>query len=593
MSAPAGPRRVFSAYMLLWTVANILRIHIGLNAGTGLVGSTMDRGALLLPALVLAAGLWPAQCSGVVPFAALLVRAVTNIAKGSFMSNSQMWATQMDAAILVALASHAASVKKPLRTPLSAADEVSIVSTCARTIRWQLSIFYLASGFWKINSSFLHPDYSCASLFTVQPLEYLPDAILFASEGFFATAIPLLARLIAAIGPASTLVIEAVVPVLHAIEPRRWPISASFGVAFTLVFHMIIGLTPPPSNVSTYGVTTCTRLFFVMPDALTAALNELRSGTRRAALLGGAMIAAAAAPLALVAPFHIDAVSTVQGEGPDWHMAYYAALMIIFGRALLFELAGVVKVLGPPHQTFVVERQANRRLVSIALLYAFGLPMLGLQEKAGCLMFSQLRLHGGSNHYLLPTSLLQRWLVDAHPSSAFAGGVVRVESTSLPWVGNTFAEHMGPRTLRLVREVAQVPAEYVWAAKATSLPRDVPPPRFRKHTLSNLGLRRLLATAGRQKDTYSLKYTRLRGAVGDEAWRTASTGEQYVVRGHAGSMSCSHIGWGGWESKCDEHEIALLSAPGSVSEALAYLLIPQPNPIIPGFTEEMHCVTWG
>ena len=105
--------------------------------------------------------------------------------------------------------------------------------------------------------------------------------------------------------------------------------------------------------------------------------------------------------------------------------------------------------------------------------------------------------------------------------------------------------------------------------------------------------RRLLATAGRQKDTYSLKYTRLRGAVGDEAWRTASTGEQYVVRGHAGSMSCSHIGWGGWESKCDEHEIALLSAPGSVSEALASVLIPQPNPIIPGFTEEMHCVTWG
>merc|ERR1719181_1900798 len=113
----------------------------------------------------------------------------------------------------------------------------------------------------------------------------------------------------------------------------------------------------------------------------------------------------------------------------------------------------------------VVEGPGYKRLTVVALVYAFGLPMLGLQEKAGCLMFSQLRLHGGSNHYLLPPSLLQRLLVDAHPSNAFAGGVVRVEATDLLWVGNTFAEHMGPRTLKLIREVTRVPAEYVWAAK--------------------------------------------------------------------------------------------------------------------------------
>ena len=46
-------------------------------------------------------------------------------------------------------------------------------------------------------------------------------------------------------------------------------------------------------------------------------------------------------------------------------------------------------------------------------------------------MFSQLRLHGGSNHYLLPTSLLQAALIDASPSNAFAGGVVRVEATKV------------------------------------------------------------------------------------------------------------------------------------------------------------------
>ena len=98
--------RMLAAYLRLWTAANVLRIAIGLNAGTGLVGSTLDKGALVLPALVLAAGIWPSHCSGGLTCMALALRALTNIAKGAFMSNSQMWATQMDAALLSALGLH-------------------------------------------------------------------------------------------------------------------------------------------------------------------------------------------------------------------------------------------------------------------------------------------------------------------------------------------------------------------------------------------------------------------------------------------------------------------------------------------------------
>lgn len=281
-------------------------------------------------------------------------------------------------------------------------------------------------------------------------------------------------------------------------------------------------------------------------------------------------------------------------------------------------------------------------------------------------MFSQLRLHGGSNHLLLPTSLLQRLMIDAEPSNAFAGGVVRVESTDLEWVGspkrrrvssshthtasptpalthrratssfashsappslfpvqsqvgNTFAEHMTNRTRRVVREVAGVPAAYVWAAKSTSKARAVPPPSFLRHTTSALGLRHLLATAAQQKDSFelrcarrrtcsavrstcmrddarvpALRYTRLHGAVGDEIWRTASAGEGYVVRGEGGRLRCAKLGETfGFESACDAREEALLALPEGVSAALAFLLVPQPNPIVPGLTDEMHCVTWG
>ena len=73
----------------------------------------------------------------------------------------------------------------------------------------------------------------------------------------------------------------------------------------------------------------------------------------------------------------------------------------------------------------------------------FGPPLFTLGPTGGSFARVQLRLHGGSNNYLLPTSLLQSTLTDADPSSAFAGGVVRVEATNLHWVGNTFAEHMG------------------------------------------------------------------------------------------------------------------------------------------------------
>ena len=50
--------------------------------------------------IVVAAGLFPARWFGALPFSAMLVRALTNIYKGAFMSNSQMWATQMEMAIL-------------------------------------------------------------------------------------------------------------------------------------------------------------------------------------------------------------------------------------------------------------------------------------------------------------------------------------------------------------------------------------------------------------------------------------------------------------------------------------------------------------
>ena len=204
---------------------------------------------------------------------------------------------------------------------------------------------------------------------------------------------------------------------------------------------------------------------------------------------------------------------------------------------------------------------------------------------------------------------------------------------------------MGPRTIRVIRDLAGVPGEYVWAAKQTTRDRAAPPPRPFAYTISNLGLRRLLATARSQGEALDVYYERLAGAVGDETWRTATPGTAYRVRLAAdGSVSCGtgalylsssraarrmvaggsrttrgrrgggarttstatprrRLGRrsaaaaprrrGSLPAGCGDRELALLAPPSQPSRALAFMLLPQPNPIVPGMTDEMHCVTWG
>ena len=573
-------QKQLTAYLRLWAAANILRILSGFVAGTALKDTVQSQPTTLLLTLLFLALLSPGRPA--VAVSALALRVATNVAKGPWMGNSQLWGVFTDVALLAALLPEATRWFAPLSTDA----EARVVRAAAATIRVQLSIFYLASGAWKLNSSFLHRDYSCGSLFTVQPLEYLPDDVLFASP-----VVAALARSIAAVGPAATLILETLIPVLHFLDPADHPVAARAGVFATVGFHMVIGLTPPPSNVSSYGVTTVTRLFFCVPAACAATLDDALS-LRTPAVLA-ALAAAPAVALAVVDPLHRGAASTVQGSGRDLHLAYYAALSVFFVvsccRGEKSDAGAEAKdgaEASPPSR----DGPWSRVQVAAAVFYAFGMPVLGLQEKGGCLMFSQLRLHGGSNHYVLPTSLLQRARVDGAGDDAFAGGVVRVNDYSLAWVGSPFAEHMGPRTLRVVRDVAGVPGEYVWAAKQTTYDRAVPPPRKWAYTISNLGLRRLVATARAQGEALALDYERLDGATGDEAWRTAAPGTRVkLVLGADGSVETCVAGG----KPCGARELALVGPPSPRSAFFAGMLLPQPNPIVPGMTEEMHCVTWG
>ncbi|EOD20641.1 hypothetical protein EMIHUDRAFT_242013 [Emiliania huxleyi CCMP1516] len=485
---PFRAQGLLAPYVRLWCVSNALRIASGTSAATALGDALAGQPTAVLLGLLTLLGLFPT--SPPLLATTLLARAVSNLAKGAALGNSQTWGTLTDLSLLGALCETLALRGRWL-PPLSAEEEAAIVRSCAPAVRVQLATVYAASALWKLNSSFAEPRRSCAAVFALQMLEHLPPAV---------TATPLPA-LMAAAAPALVLLVETAIPALL-LAPCCWA-----GVSSALSFHLAIAACPPPNNIASFGATT--------------------------------------------------------GSGHDWHLCFLVWLAVPLAAAALVSSRSARACSGqppapadPPAAVSRGGRWWRRALVGGTGAYAFLLPALGLQERGGCLMFSQLRLHGGSNHLLgAPTGLLQRVLIDAPPENAFAGGVVRVESTSLHWVHNTFAEHFAPHQLALLR-AGGFDGGFFPTSKATKrelASPEGPLPRAVRFTLHNLGFRRLLADAEARNDTFSLTYTRLRATKG------------------GGGRAGRH-----WSSLA------------------AFCLAPQPIPIVEGDElDELHCVSFG
>ncbi len=296
MPPPPSSPPLLAIFVRLCATAHLLRIYTALAPGT----LNMDQGrvgversgigadvTIVVAALCLACYL-PAR--PLVAASALALRAVTNLSKGGSLGNSQTWGAYTDCALVASLVGEAASSKVWLR-PLDAPAQRRVVYAAAPCVLWQLVLFYSASGFWKINSSFLRPEYSCGAMFSVQLAEWLPDALAFR-----------VAPLLAIAGPSITLGVEHLIPLAQAASPAA-------GVAATVVFHLLIGLSPCPCNISSFGATLVPRVFLLLPEEAAAASGE--AGTRALAVAAAALVAAATRPM------HVAAVSCLQGTGLD------------------------------------------------------------------------------------------------------------------------------------------------------------------------------------------------------------------------------------------------------------------------------------
>ena len=295
----------------------------------------------------------------------------------------------------------------------------------------------------------------------------------------------------------------------------------------------------------------------------------------------------------------------------------------VYGRALHVHAWADDEVIGRrPRLRFSLRATwGSRALVWAAALYAFALPMLGA-DMGTPNMFSNLRMHGGSNHLLLPTGLLHRLLHDeagtptwwpSPPSldlrTAFSGGIVRVERTDLQSLSAMYPGDVSgafsARALRRIAAADRPPWLFVPMAGRTAgidpgppfspqpspLGQDVP------YTLRALELRRILADARAAGEAFSLTYSHLPGAEGDEAWRREARVDDTLVvlteDGRGGRVCTYHRrpkerGWLGLfalrrRAPCAADELALLPAPTPLARGLGpeRLLFGKPYAAIP------------
>jgi hypothetical protein len=273
--------------------------------------------------------------------------------------------------------------------------------------------------------------------------------------------------------------LEVAIGLLFLLRPR-------YGIWLCLAFHAAVAVTPKPNGVPTFSLIAATRLVAFAEGGLE--WNWI-------------------SPL----------VSLVLFEDPAAQVFFALAPMIVLSKARPKE--GEAEVVSEANND--PKRRGNKRmrlLVGATCLYV-ALPILGLQDIGAPTMFGNLKVHGGSNHLLLPTGLLQQWF--ATTTTALGGGVVRIEHTD-----SLFLQQLYPGEFPLdaalvegLQNAGHVGREFgpkarrILGAEIRSRMPVVNP--LVPYTIPFLELRRMLQEAPRP---FSISYTYL-GIQGDERWR--------------------------------------------------------------------------
>ncbi|KAH8049688.1 hypothetical protein JL722_11754 [Aureococcus anophagefferens] len=167
---------------------------------------------------------------------------------------------------------------------------------------------------------------------------------------------------------------------------------------------------------------------------------------------------------------------------------------------------------------------------------------------------ANLRVHGGSNHWLAPTGLLlstRTGLARLDDAYYDAGAVVRVEATTSPTLRAAFPGEVRldpPGVEKVVRVGKQAGRTFdsgraLAGRSRADLERHPPPPAY---TVPLAALLDVLAAAARDAETFDVTFAVLPGRAGDEAWR-ATAAARPSPRYEAGALAACE----GDEAACD------------------------------------------
>lgn len=467
------------------------------------------------------------------------------------------------------------------------------------TIRDMFANYYFAAAFWKINSHFLDPNASCATMFAVQIVtRYASPIVNLVAADPEATLIAI-ASTAKSVAPVGTLIVELAVGGLMVVGSLLSSTRIqSFGSLSALCFHLMVCIVPAPNDISAFALNCAPRhIAFASALGTQEAMNFVG---RHAFALGTALVVGVG-----------WGIQSKEGWSENnWAFLLYMFVGGFVAMSIWNDLVrpyGYVPLVDQGHQPAnhsIKSKQSTKRtllskfVVCFAFIYSYVIITLGVQEESSPNMFANLKVHGGSNHYILPTGLLFHWFGskshddndDSHP---FGGGVIRLENTTSQWLRTVYPADlthflMPSNVVDVLAAIGRPPPVYFnpGANRNLRLLNEVPH-KFYRYTVPALEFKRLLHEAKERDQSFVLTYSKLPGTHGDEIWRATATEKVFSVKVDGGAVvECTYRIVGENQKPlnetrtCERNDLPLISYTETVPWIIQHVSMYHAYPII-------------